>query len=664
MTHESDMFEDEKTRSRPRLNSFRTFRKEDDIVPASVPMHRGASSSRFSSTYSGATSRNQADVAAGIGDPIDISPPSLSPSLLRPRMTSCSLQEDIRESQEDCRHCEKLKSLLGELQLEKFFDEELIQKLRHELEVARTNGASASASTSAAVRQAFHDEIGDLKAQLFQSEDHRRHSEAHFEKERFSIQSHLQRVIDELGEEKACRKHLEEDCWDLQLEKKIMFRQMQEIVVQKSEIEKESLDLKRQIANLTDQLEQAKSIRTGMLCNSNAHDIDDNHAQCLVDIDLTESDQQMGFVDEPEVSTLERSTPPSPMNDPDVNRTLFGLVYREESGRTSELPQVEQDGTQTTTSALVPSAPFTIRYGSTTHGFNAPLKGNLQILDLLKWGARDETNSVLPDDQDDDYEDDSDESIDGGETVGMKRKRVTRSQKAKKAQTKRSTADIGSFSSELQESLQRLKKAFASATTTRRPGRFPINLKPKLMQVTIEAIILGEYDDKFFDFMSTTYPFDNPTITTLIKQMVFNDHLKLLTDRKEALLDELKCQIDKKFPKVKADWEKSVQATDSDSDSGQDSEPSSRPRYFPWNDNRRAILWELVLIVNECHRLQWEKTQLEESQYTGLAVSRSRGRLYDEILRKFPDEWMTKFRISTEVSAIKRKLEKKYCLRE
>ncbi len=43
-------------------------------------------------------------------------------------------------------------------------------------------------------------------------------------------------------------------------------------------------------------------------------------------------------------------------------------------------------------------------------------------------------------------------------------------------------------------------------------GKFPPNLKPLLVQVALKAIVLGEYDDNFFNLMPRIFPYNRFTM--------------------------------------------------------------------------------------------------------------------------------------------------------
>ena len=43
-------------------------------------------------------------------------------------------------------------------------------------------------------------------------------------------------------------------------------------------------------------------------------------------------------------------------------------------------------------------------------------------------------------------------------------------------------------------------------------GKFPQSLKPVLAQVALKAIVLGEYDDNFFNLMPRIFPYNRFTM--------------------------------------------------------------------------------------------------------------------------------------------------------
>ena len=71
-------------------------------------------------------------------------------------------------------------------------------------------------------------------------------------------------------------------------------------------------------------------------------------------------------------------------------------------------------------------------------------------------------------------------------------------------------------------------------------GKFPPNLKPLLGQVALKAIVLGEYDDNFFNLMPKIFPYNRFTMLKLIKRTVWRDHTDLLVERQNVIFEDLR----------------------------------------------------------------------------------------------------------------------------
>ncbi|ESK92760.1 hypothetical protein Moror_15933 [Moniliophthora roreri MCA 2997] len=294
--------------------------------------------------------------------------------------------------------------------------------------------------------------------------------------------------------------------------------------------------------------------------------------------------------------------------------------------------------------------------------------------------------------------------------VGEKRKRYTTVVEGGK---KRKVVDITSFHPDLQRSFEVLKDAIV-AENWETKGKFPPSIKPLLSQIAIQAIKLDEYDEHFFNLMPILFPYNKFTMSKLIKRTVFADHTALLVERQDNLLKELKRLADEGFAKAEEEWEKNCQAWDKrqkkakaeaqalavlnggTGDESASNAPTRHPsaedgmdvdnehhdpngnhstetpgagkeggskeaqppgKKFRLTETMKAIVWELVLLSNECCRLENEKNTLEGSV---MQVSEQglRKVLYQKMLACFPPGWMSTGQISRDVSAMKKKLEK------
>ncbi|GBE86852.1 hypothetical protein BKA93DRAFT_886629 [Sparassis latifolia] len=277
---------------------------------------------------------------------------------------------------------------------------------------------------------------------------------------------------------------------------------------------------------------------------------------------------------------------------------------------------------------------------------------------------------------------------------------------------KRKTVEIQPFHPELEKALDQLREAIAKETWEVK-GKFPPSLKPLLAQVALQAIILGEYDDNFFNLMPRLFPYNKFTMTKLIKRTVWREHTNLLIERQNVLLQELKALADEGFPKAKEEydrsvlsWEKrqerakaeaeagghSVEGTPAASDSqptpkipgsalaqrpsvedadhengeheehagtgkGKDREPHPPAKRYRLTDTMKALIWQLVCLSNECCRIENEKNNLEGNNQV-VSDQGVRKTLYQKIVAAFPEGWLSSGQISRDVSVMKKKYEK------
>ncbi|GJE99895.1 hypothetical protein PsYK624_161700 [Phanerochaete sordida] len=283
------------------------------------------------------------------------------------------------------------------------------------------------------------------------------------------------------------------------------------------------------------------------------------------------------------------------------------------------------------------------------------------------------------------------------------------SKKRKKA------VQIRPFHPDLEAAVNELKAAIAKEDWTVK-GKFPPGLKPILATVALKAIVLGEYDDNFFNLMPKIFPYNRFTMTKLIKRTVWRDHTNLLVERQNALLEELKQLAHEGFPKAQEEWERSVQmwerrqsvrtdpqdgqqphssegtpipssaqptpvvnavplhpdrAADDSADmdvddphlgvpgkGGQSAKDAHPPqKRYKLTDTMKGLIWQLVCLSNECCRIENEKNSLENN-HQQVSDQGVRKTLYQKIVACFPDGWLSSGQISREVSVMKKKYEK------
>ncbi|KAF9228200.1 hypothetical protein BS17DRAFT_773236 [Gyrodon lividus] len=285
-------------------------------------------------------------------------------------------------------------------------------------------------------------------------------------------------------------------------------------------------------------------------------------------------------------------------------------------------------------------------------------------------------------------------SLLGDEKVGKKRKNYTIVEENGK---KRKVVDLREFHPELQAAIEDLKVAISNDSWDVK-GKFPPGIKPILADVALKAVRLGEYDDDFFSLMPVLFPYNRFTMTKLIKRTVFQDHFKILTDRQDELLEQLAVLTKEGFPKAKEEWEKSVTAWEkrqekakAESEAGAAPTPTAgdavhheeggtasgadgegapgtgKPdgskdvhppaQKYRLTEAMKSIVWQLVMLSNECCRLENERNELEGSN-AQVSEQGSRKVLYQKIVAAFPSGWLNSGQISREVSSMKKKYEK------
>ncbi|KAH7927982.1 hypothetical protein BV22DRAFT_1005738 [Leucogyrophana mollusca] len=287
--------------------------------------------------------------------------------------------------------------------------------------------------------------------------------------------------------------------------------------------------------------------------------------------------------------------------------------------------------------------------------------------------------------------------------VGKKRKNYTVVEENGK---KRKVVDMRDFHPDLQAAIEHLKVAISQESWEAK-GKFPPSIKPVLAEVALKAVNLGEYDEDFFNLMPALFPYNRYTMTKLIKRTIFSDHLKILTTRQDELLEQLATLTKEGFPKAREEYEKSVVAwgmsrptlsniysphrterrqekAKADAEAGStpgdpphhedagsggegenpgtvgkdgNKEPHPPSQKYRLTDAMKSIVWHLVMLSNECCRLENEKNELEGNN-AQVSEQGSRKILYQKIVAAFPANWLNSGQISREVSSMKKKMEK------
>ncbi|KIK61464.1 hypothetical protein GYMLUDRAFT_997304 [Collybiopsis luxurians FD-317 M1] len=422
------------------------------------------------------------------------------------------------------------------------------EELKREVQVARTEGRAFESATIAKVGT-LSDENADLKEKLEESENDRHTLKRQLREEQSAT---FRRLEDMLGEKKMGQSSAK-DTRHLEQEIEAKFSRLQKILDEVFGLREKTSELERLRINLMHELEE-----TQLACT--AHQKENSALMAKL------KKVSNAFVTR--VNCFSHLDAELKKNEKDILETELDV----ESSETDATPPK-----QSLTHSLIERTPSLSPISSeqpVTDEDDALSDG--EIVDI----ARSRLNSPsITGPTDVQYGSmATDQYGDGDESTGMKRKRLK-----VKVVNKRAVIHLSSFSSQMQDLLQCLKKA--NASTPWKGGKMPDSLKPLLSQVAIKAIITNEYDEKFFYFVSTIIPLRQSKINKLIKQLVIQDHLKLLKDRQSALLNELQDQIDEEFPKVKKFCKKNIQGKDLDSEEDLERTGSLSPRY-PLNESK------------------------------------------------------------------------------
>jgi hypothetical protein len=89
-------------------------------------------------------------------------------------------------------------------------------------------------------------------------------------------------------------------------------------------------------------------------------------------------------------------------------------------------------------------------------------------------------------------------------------------------------------------------------------GKFPPELKPRLTTCAVRAIQLGEYGDNFFNQLPRMFPYNRYTMFKLTKRLVYAEHVKMIVERQEQLLEELGKMVNEGMEAAQAEYDRAV----------------------------------------------------------------------------------------------------------
>ncbi|EPQ31398.1 uncharacterized protein PFL1_00733 [Pseudozyma flocculosa PF-1] len=184
------------------------------------------------------------------------------------------------------------------------------------------------------------------------------------------------------------------------------------------------------------------------------------------------------------------------------------------------------------------------------------------------------------------------------------------------------------------ENLRRLVASESFAVKT----KFPPALKPPLVETAKLAVELGEYNDNFFNYLPTIFPYNRFTMMKLTKREFFPHHIKYFKELQDEHMETLggAMDVDGAGPPAEEELQ----------------EPQKR---WKWTEEMREEVFTLINIENAMSEVRNEKLKLENAaeQFSEINARKS---CYKAMAELFPEDgWTTSTNISREYAQLKKK---------
>lgn len=89
-------------------------------------------------------------------------------------------------------------------------------------------------------------------------------------------------------------------------------------------------------------------------------------------------------------------------------------------------------------------------------------------------------------------------------------------------------------------------------------GKFPPDLKPRLTACAVRAIQLNEYGDNFFNRLPKLFTYNRYTMFKLTKRLVYAEHVKMIVERQDQLLEELGKMVNEGMEGAQAEYDRAL----------------------------------------------------------------------------------------------------------
>lgn len=176
---------------------------------------------------------------------------------------------------------------------------------------------------------------------------------------------------------------------------------------------------------------------------------------------------------------------------------------------------------------------------------------------------------------------------------------------------------------QLQAMFDHLKQLVSKASFAVKT-KFPPELKPPLIETAKVAVELDEYNDNFFNYLPSIFPYNRFTMMKLTKREFFHKHMEYFRELQEEHLDRLGKMIDESFPTQLAEYEalcreRGVEGKDNEEggmdEDGETTVDETRlqmdaddtTKRFRWSDDMRDELFTIVTVENAMSEIRNEK---------------------------------------------------------
>ncbi|PKI84500.1 hypothetical protein MVES_001655 [Malassezia vespertilionis] len=239
---------------------------------------------------------------------------------------------------------------------------------------------------------------------------------------------------------------------------------------------------------------------------------------------------------------------------------------------------------------------------------------------------------------------------------------------ADKAEKKKNKYPIQPVHPDLQKRFDHLKTLVQRASFAVKT-KFPPELKPPLIETAKLAVELDEYNENFFNYLPSIFPYNRFTMMKLTKREFFHKHMEYYRELQEEHMDILYKLVQTSFPEQKAEYEASNEEAraqgkehappeDDTGDVSAEGHTDELAKRFRWTEEMRDELFTIVTVENGMSEIRNEKLQLENSGETYSEIN-ARKTLYKRIADFIPEEgWMNTTMISREYGIAKKRYDR------